>query len=336
MLRPLACVVLVSLFVVGCGEPVVPPRDSGPDVVVTDAGPMPVCIPGASVACACTDGRMGSQSCNMSGTGLDPCVCGGGGRCMGRACGPDGSGGSCGTCPTGQMCNALGTCDTVRCSGRVCGPDGAGGSCGMCPSGMACTDMLGICHVIICVPNCAGRVCGSDTMCGRSCGDCPPGQPCNPDGRCVVPPACIPIGDTCVEGSTCCTASSGPGACVTMPGLGTVCSAPCTTGAGCMSTCCVGSTMSGNRCAIRQWCPVAACTVGAFSTCRSADDACCNDIIGGANRPTSCTTIGSGTTAHAICSPLCISNADCDALTASTGAWACVSRVDHILVCAPI
>jgi hypothetical protein len=44
---------------------------------------------------------------------------------------------------------------------------------------------------------------------------------------------------------------------------------------------------------------------------------------------------GGGTPAETFCSPLCISNADCDALTGSSGTWACTARTDHILVCVP-
>jgi hypothetical protein len=35
-----------------------------------------------------------------------------------------------------------------------------------------------------CTPNCTGRVCGPDPVCGQSCGTCPGGQTCNASGQC--------------------------------------------------------------------------------------------------------------------------------------------------------
>jgi MYXO-CTERM domain-containing protein len=56
--------------------------------------------------------------------------------CTGRQCGPDGCGGSCGTCPATDTCSAAGECVcTPQCAGKTCGPDGCGGSCGgPCPT----------------------------------------------------------------------------------------------------------------------------------------------------------------------------------------------------------
>jgi hypothetical protein len=36
-----------------------------------------------------------------------------------------------------------------------------------------------------CTPNCAGKVCGADPVCGTSCGSCSTGQTCNSAGQCV-------------------------------------------------------------------------------------------------------------------------------------------------------
>ncbi len=38
-----------------------------------------MCVAGTAQACACTDGRMGAQSCNAAGTGFGACVCTSGG-----------------------------------------------------------------------------------------------------------------------------------------------------------------------------------------------------------------------------------------------------------------
>jgi hypothetical protein len=61
--------------------------------------------------------------------------------CLGRTCGDDGCGGSCGTCPGGKACSpdgaCLGTC-TPSCDGKACGDgDGCGGQCGSCDGGVA-------------------------------------------------------------------------------------------------------------------------------------------------------------------------------------------------------
>jgi MYXO-CTERM domain-containing protein len=60
------------------------------------------------------------------------------------------------------------------CANRACGDDGCGGSCGTCPQGQTCTD--GECKVPpSCVPSCAGKTCGDDG-CGGSCGACAGGD----------------------------------------------------------------------------------------------------------------------------------------------------------------
>jgi hypothetical protein len=61
--------------------------------------------------------------------------------CDGKECGPDGCGGTCGGCATGETCTAgqcVGAC-VPACDGKECGPDGCGGSCGACAVGETCT-----------------------------------------------------------------------------------------------------------------------------------------------------------------------------------------------------
>jgi len=60
--------------------------------------------------------------------------------CAGKECGPDGNGGSCGTCQLPLVCQPNGTCGflNVFCAGKVCGPDGIGGSCGTCQLPLIC------------------------------------------------------------------------------------------------------------------------------------------------------------------------------------------------------
>ena len=96
--------------------------------------------------------------------------------CEGRACGPDGCGGSCGACGEGEGCVG-GSCCSPDCAERSCGGDGCGGRCGACGCGEACLE--GACVFSAC----DGITCGDDG-CGGSCGACQAGQAC--DGlRCV-------------------------------------------------------------------------------------------------------------------------------------------------------
>ena len=161
-------------------------------------------------------------SCTLGGAFPAGCTCTP--QCAGKACGSDGCGGTCGTCPSGQSCSLSSQCAcTPSCAGKQCGPDGCGGGCGSCAGGQLCT-AAGTCS---CVPNCAGRVCGSDG-CGGTCGaGCPSGQSCNNGlGACVMGlnPCeglqCGPDGDggtcgTCPQEFTC----TAQGSCATSVGV---------------------------------------------------------------------------------------------------------------------
>jgi hypothetical protein len=128
--------------------------------------------------------------------------------CDRRTCGPDGCGGSCGTCASGT-CGSNGHCAcTPKCSGRACGPDGCGGSCGTCPAGSTC-DGLGHCAVQ-CTPFCGTRVCGSDG-CGGSCGSCTGGYTCGSAGTCQNKPGtqCGNVG-ACGSAVSCCKCNGTP------------------------------------------------------------------------------------------------------------------------------
>ena len=134
------------------------------------------------------------SGCSSGGGGSDP----GGGdlpgsdqgcvpSCVGKQCGSDGCGGTCGQCLPGQICNPI-TAVCIGCSpdcnGKQCGNDGCGGSCGNCPGGQVCTNSV----CTVCTPDCAGKQCG-DNGCGGSCGGCPAGQDCV-DGSCYQGPSC--------------------------------------------------------------------------------------------------------------------------------------------------
>lgn len=128
--------------------------------------------------------------------------------CDGLQCGPDGCGGACGICDTGQTVCMNGLCVrptcVPNCVRKICGNDGCGGSCGTCPTGMICMD--GSCGQMpqTCVPNCVGKSCGDDG-CGGSCGSCPPDLTCT-GSTCL---GCIPYCNGRVCGDDGCGGSCG-------------------------------------------------------------------------------------------------------------------------------
>ena len=105
-------------------------------------------------------------------------------KCQGKQCGDDGCGGSCGTCPTGETCQAQsGQCITVP----TCTPQ-------TCPKG--CCDEGGVCQ-----PGNTKQACGTGAV---TCTVCGPNQTCSPQtGTCRDNPPCSP--QNCPNG--CCDAS---------------------------------------------------------------------------------------------------------------------------------
>jgi hypothetical protein len=148
--------------------------------------------------------------------------------CTGKQCGPDGCGGSCGTCPAGEACNGAGLCICVPqscpagcCDGnQVCEPGntnqvcGTGGAlCVSCGAGQACQNQR-----CACVPQCTGKACGPDG-CGGSCGDCQGGQSCGANGQCICSeascPGCCDANQVCQQGTTKQHCGGGGGSCAT-------------------------------------------------------------------------------------------------------------------------
>ncbi len=73
-------------------------------------------------------------------------------NCNGKSCGPDGCGGTCGTCTDSKICSTAGICVCApSCSGKNCGPDGCGGTCGACTGGTTCSSS-GTCVGLSCAP----------------------------------------------------------------------------------------------------------------------------------------------------------------------------------------
>jgi hypothetical protein len=105
--------------------------------------------------------------------------------CLGKACGDDGCGGTCGNCPDGFQCNGSAQCLCLpKCEGKVCGSNGCGGSCGDCGAAEQC-NVSGQCE---CKPKCENKNCG-DNGCGSVCGECEDGSKCIA-GICQCQPVC--------------------------------------------------------------------------------------------------------------------------------------------------
>lgn len=123
--------------------------------------------------------------------------------CLDRECGPDGCGGSCGSCDSPEICSLKGTC-TVPSDG--CTPRLGVSTCGGCDCEphvcaafphccalewdaacvAACADQGG-CSTH-CVAQCDGKNCGPDG-CGGFCGYCLPWESCQA-GKCRCEPQC--------------------------------------------------------------------------------------------------------------------------------------------------
>ncbi len=134
-------------------------------------------------------------------------------NCVGKECGDDGCGGSCGTCPYNYYCSN-GNCECDRdCTNKECGDDGCGWNCGTCDYGYYCSGGQCVCDL-----DCEGKECGDDG-CGGSCGNCGSsdycsngvckcdidceGKECGDDGcggscgSCASGEACTSSGDSC-------------------------------------------------------------------------------------------------------------------------------------------
>ncbi len=113
---------------------------------------------------------------------------------------------SCGTTPSGQVCNngvlCAPNCKNADGSARVCGSDGCGGSCGSCASGLTCEDRSNNAY------NNVGFCCPERTLVGQACGPPDIGTACQSAYRYNVDP----ISQTtwagiCTPGTVCDTTS---------------------------------------------------------------------------------------------------------------------------------
>jgi hypothetical protein len=200
----------------------------------------------------------GATECNPLGLCCAP-------NCPGRECGEDGCGNpdGCGTCPSGQGCNAAGqcVCDEQSCPEGCCDAGGdcrsgntlqrcgtGGAACESCNSAEICRN--GQC--VTCAPNCT---CTGQDACA-SPGEPPPNTICGQNAagatcRCLVSgagqPFCgTPTNLTGCTSDTQCQDFFGPGFfCVdaapagsTCPTSGNFCAAPCCNAQTCPDGCC--------------------------------------------------------------------------------------------------
>lgn len=192
--RRLAIAALTVLLAATCGEEPAPTSDAGTASLPTDGSVVSndSALAGDDVGdteTAATDDS-GSSGGSVD-TGGGPCTK----DCKDKICGPDGCGGVCGFCVTGQFCAKDGAkceefckpnCKFADGGDKKCGEDGCGGSCGSCPADFSCgVDFL--CHSKDCKPACGAKSCGDDG-CGGLCGTCATGDLCQPDGSCKPGP----------------------------------------------------------------------------------------------------------------------------------------------------
>lgn len=142
--------------------------------------------------------------------------------CIGKQCGGNGCGGTCGECDNSakSQCSSAGLCVggcAPSCADKVCGDDGCGGACGACSKGNTCS-VLGQC-----VPEnwfCDSWLYGDGLSCDCGCGavdpdcktsglplgGCPAGAACDAVGLCTLPtahPVCDHDGDCGKSGQWC-------------------------------------------------------------------------------------------------------------------------------------
>ncbi len=135
------------------------------------------CATAFAFPCICLD----PEACENNPANCEGCVA----DCLGKECGDDGCGASCGTCAFGSTCSVDNKCEagcTADCQGKNCGPDGCGGSCGTCAADQLC--QVGVCtNTGGCTADCSEKECGDDG-CGGSCGYCGLQKFCGEDFVC--------------------------------------------------------------------------------------------------------------------------------------------------------
>jgi len=208
-------------------------------------------------------------------------------NCAGKACGPDGCGGECGTCPGILVCQngtCAGQCGNGVCEAGETASCAADCACGItgstCDDGNACTSD-------ICNP--------ADGLCAHAAvpGACDDGKVCTTGDACSGG-ACVGVAANCADGLDCtldaCNPSSG---CQHLPHAElcdddvTCTTDACALGAGCTHTENVSACDDGNACTTDSCSPTTGCGhVAATGGCDDSDlcttgDTCIASACGG-------------------------------------------------------
>lgn len=191
--------------VMGCGPDPVP---------ITDGGGV-TCMPGYTETCACDSRTQGMRTCNSDGTGYGACMSCMISRpqCVGRECGPDGAGGTCGNgCLQGYTCNSSGRCEADCAS--------ASGDCDQCTSRSGCGWCNSTRTCVLTTATCSGPASGtcssgwtcSSSQCHAVTSEC---SPCTSDAQCP--------GSSCqirfCDGRRACAPSGSVSTCLTVGGV---------------------------------------------------------------------------------------------------------------------
>jgi hypothetical protein len=172
-------------------------------------------------------------SCGLGKVCHDGSCCDAAANCVGKECGSDSCGGTCGDCPPEGTC-VKGLCDvpchectegTIRCVGEdqwaACTlvddcwvwpaamtpcPPSQQCVCLTTADGESCQPVAG--EECVCVPDCSGKDCGADG-CGGSCGQCSGVNVVCQAGHCgcagpLCGDACCASYQVCTDGLTCC------------------------------------------------------------------------------------------------------------------------------------
>lgn len=166
----------------------------------------------------------------------------------------------------GQSCEALGFDSGVLACSATCGGFDTSGCVGEC------------------TPNCAGRSCGPDPVCGTDCGSCTEGETCTPLGQCQGSPPTPVCGNGTREGAEVCDGADLAGNSCASLGYdrgALACSADCTTlvTAGCVSDC--TPSCAGRACGPDPVCGISCGVCAGTDTCDAAGQ--CGS--GGGNGP---------------------------------------------------
>ena len=189
-------------------------------------------------------------------------------QCTGKACGPDGCSGSCGTCPSGQTCSADGQCQgTVTCAHDDCTTGGAlANGCNACVSSICAVDPY--CCTTGWDSICVGEV---GSVCGQTCGSQCAHDECKTGG--TLTSGC----DTCVTAiclvdSYCC-ATAWDRLCVNE--VGSVCGKSCSGGPTCAHPICSTGGKLTTGC---DPCVTKVCATDSYCCSTSWDSICVGEV----------------------------------------------------------